>query len=474
MKLLLACEFYHPSRGGVQEVMRQIAERLVEQGHDVTVATTRLADRDFSVLNGVKIIEFDLSGNRVNGIAGDVKKYHDFLKEFDCDALMIKAAQQWTFDATWPVIDDLSCRKVFIPCGFSGLFLPEYDQYFRELPAILQKWDHLIFYAEQYRDIDFARKHGLSRFSILPNAASEVEFAVEPDPEFRTRHGIGQDDFVIITVGTPINAKGHTELAAAFSLLEPKKRNYTLILNGQWPRLPDASAGRKGEIVEGEHEKVLPSLGSKVQRIAQRAAQTWKAGGVRAFSRRLLDWLFYRSRQIGVRLWAPLEKVGSADWKPLKQSEISASTVTIPKTISDYIFDIEAQPSKKVLCTNLARPELVQTFLNADLFVFASNIEYSPLVLFEAAAAGLPFVTVPVGNADEIVKWTGGGIVCPAEKDRFGYTRVEPEVLAKYIDKLIDDSELRQKLAQQGRESWRSTYNWASIAPRYARILSGE
>ncbi len=42
LKLLLCCEFYHPSRGGVQEVMRQLAERFAAAGHDVTVATTAM------------------------------------------------------------------------------------------------------------------------------------------------------------------------------------------------------------------------------------------------------------------------------------------------------------------------------------------------------------------------------------------------------------------------------------------------
>ena len=473
MKILLACEFYHPSRGGVQEVMRQIAERLVMQGHDVTVATTMLVERDFSILNGVKIVEFDISGNHVNGIVGDVKKYQEFLKNFNCDAMMIKAAQQWTFDATWTILDDLPCRKVFIPCGFSGLYLPEYTQYFRDLPAILAKWDHLIFYAEQYRDIDFARKHGLERFSILPNAASEIEFAVEPDPDFRARHGIGPDDFVIITVGTPINAKGHTELAAAFSLLVPEERKCTLILNGQWPQVTQASAGPDGTIRKGDHQKASPLIAGKLQRIGQRAAHTWKSGGARAFSKRGLQWIFYRSRQVFGHLWAPFKKIGAPIGNYLKRSQAVSSAAPAPKTVYDYIREIEAQPSKKVLCTNLSRPELVQAFRNSDLFVFASNIEYSPLVLFEAAAAGLPFITVPVGNADEIVRWTGGGILCPAEKDKFGFTRVDPSILAKYIEQMIRDSDLRQKLAQHGRASWRSTYNWASVVPRYASILSG-
>ena len=127
-----------------------------------------------------------------------------------------------------------------------------------------------------------------------------------------------------------------------------------------------------------------------------------------------------------------------------------------------------------MLRTNLPRAELVEAMFAADLFVFASNVEYSPLVLFEACAAGLPYITVPVGNADEIVRWTGGGVLCPAARDERGYTRVDPAVLAAQIDAMLADPAMRQALGAAGREAWRRHFNWAAIAPRYEAILRGE
>jgi len=61
LRILLACEFYYPSVGGVQEVMRQLAERLVARGHSVTVATTFLAERRSREVNGVTLVEFKVS-----------------------------------------------------------------------------------------------------------------------------------------------------------------------------------------------------------------------------------------------------------------------------------------------------------------------------------------------------------------------------------------------------------------------------
>lgn len=38
MKILFCVEFYYPSMGGAQEVVRQLAERMAAYGHEVCVA----------------------------------------------------------------------------------------------------------------------------------------------------------------------------------------------------------------------------------------------------------------------------------------------------------------------------------------------------------------------------------------------------------------------------------------------------
>ena len=96
-------------------------------------------------------------------MTGEIERYQVFLRSVPADAILINAAQQWTFDAAWPVLDAIRAKKVLIPCGFSGLYLPQYRSYFEEIPNILGKFDRLIFHAESYRDIDFARQQGLTR-----------------------------------------------------------------------------------------------------------------------------------------------------------------------------------------------------------------------------------------------------------------------------------------------------------------------
>ena len=484
MRLLFCCEFYYPSRGGVQEVMRQIAEHLVKVGHQVTVATTRLAEREFVSYNGVAIEEFTVSGNLVNGLTGEIQRYQGFLKTFPANAILINAAQQWTFDAALPVLDAISARKVCIPCGFSGLYWPEFRSYFRKMPDFLREFDHLIFHAGSYRDIDFAREHNLGNYSIVPNGASEEEFLVPPRKNFRATLGIAEDDFLILTVGAPISSKGHAELAAALALL-PTTGPVSLILNGDWPaERPLAAfdsspaAPCSGEAAEGNNEPENAAAGLAVRRSHfRRARDLWHEHGTLFTLRHTGRFLVYHGSGLIVRLiiqpWRRFRHNLQSASRSVFGAVTRHSTSYPPLTIDEWIAAAHAQGHKKVLKTSLSRDDTVQAFLAADLFVFASNIEYSPLVLFEAAAAGTPFLTVPVGNSPEIAQWTGGGVLCPALVDELGYTRVDPAVLAKSIEALMKDETLRRRLGEAGRTSFREKFCWRLIAKSYEEILSG-
>ncbi len=440
MKFLLCCESYWPHRGGVQEVMRQIAERMAAGGHDVSVATRIHPDRKSDIHNGVRIHAFDISGNLVTGIRGEADRYRKFLTAFDGDAILIKAAQQWSFDALWPVVDQIKARKVFVPCGFSSFYEPAFVEYFRQLPDILRKFDHLIFYAEHYRDIDFARANGITHFSIIPNGASEVEFGRETrqDGRLRKELGIPATDLVLLTVGSPINAKGHETVERAFAQVDLGPRGATLILNGNWPP--------KRFSVE-YFRRILQRLGTLN---LQRGIELFRELGVGGVVSRL----FPRP--------------------PDRRSQLEGAPEIAPSKAATASSRSSAPAQKTVLRLDLLREDVVDAFFEADLFVFASKVEYSPLVLFESAAAGTPFLTVPVGNAAEIVRWTGGGWLCPADVDDRGYTKVSPAVLAREMEKAVHSPDTLRKLGAAGRQAWLDRFTWAKIAKSYELILRGE
>jgi glycosyltransferase involved in cell wall biosynthesis len=427
LRLLLCCESYPPHRGGVQEVMRQIAERMAARGHDVTVAARHHPERA-GIVNGVKIRQFRAKGKLAYSLDGEIDEYRKFVREADVDAILIIAAQQWSFDALWPVLDQIKARKVFIPCGFSCLYEPDFSRYFEQLPDVLRKFDHLIFNAEKYRDIDFVRRLGLTNFTVLPNGVDQVEFDQAKDDEFRGRLGIPDDAFVFLTVGNPIEAKGHRQVLDAFARLDTGGKPAALIAVANWP----------------------PSGFRELIRIARRLADIVQFEG-----------------------WQGIKQL--ARRKLLRQSASASGQGQIPRAekIDVIAGRAAAQSWKKAIRTDLTRSALIQAYKAADLFVFASKIEYSPLVLFEAAAAGTPFLSVPVGNADEIVNWTGGGMLCPATKDDFGYTSVDPQTLASEMARCMKDQALLDRLGTTARERCRRLFAWDVVVEYYEAILSG-
>jgi glycosyltransferase involved in cell wall biosynthesis len=394
-RVLLCCEQYPPSIGGIQEVIKQIAERLAHNGIDVTVATSQHPDRDIDTYsNGVRVVSFPIFGNQARGLHGPIEQYRSFLLHGNFDAILIKAAQQWTFDAAIDVIPQIKCKKLFIPCGFSGLNNPLYADYFQKMPEWLALFDGLIFYSSNYQDIEFAKKHGLSPLFIIPNGADEREFQQLDSDNIRRQLGIDPNHDVLLTVGSRIANKGHWEVIRAFRKAH-LKRPATLVINANSP-------GNRFFVSISRHIK-------------------------HAFTARWpLSWLAW--------------------------------------------FYNRLSKHKRTIIVDLSRHELVRLYKTTNLFVFASHVEYSPLVLFEAAASGTPFIASIAGNSREIAEWTSGGIVVPSKNKSTAEVSVIDLSLA--IEKMLSDPLKLEIMGQNARRAiWENGLTWEQIVPRYRRLL---
>jgi L-malate glycosyltransferase len=392
-RVLLCCEQYYPSVGGVQEVMRQIAERLALRNLEVVVATGAHPQRpDDVVMNGVQVVSFGITGNRVKGMAGPVADYQQYLKDGHFDAVLIKAAQQWTFDAAVDVLDQISARKVFIPCGFSGLADPRYSNYFAQMPIWLSYFDELIFYSNTYQDIEFARAHGLKNLQIIPNGVDEQEFKNPSPGQILNNLGIDAADDLLLSVGSMIMAKGHWEVLRAFRQAR-LTRPATLVINSN-----DAHGGGL----------------SRLRRTAKHLLH--------------------------------------GHW-PIRVEAAYTSLM----------------PGKKVVITNLSRSRLIQLFSAAKLFVFASHVEYSPLVLFEAAASATPFIASDAGNSTEIAEWTQAGVIVKRSKDRV--RACDPLDIRESMELMLKRSDLEDMGIKARKIIMNQGYTWDCIVNRYANVL---
>ncbi len=383
MRILHTVEFYHPRTGGSQEVVRQLSQLMVKHGHEVTVAMTACPERTEKIINGVKIAEFNCSGNAVRGMTGEIDRYRQYVINGGFDVVMSYAAQQWATDALFPVLDQIPARKVLAPCGFSGLYEPAYRQYFTELPGILKKYDRLIFHSEVYRDIEFCRSHQLTNMEVIPNGASMEEFS-RVDDTFRARYGIAEKALMLLTVGSHTCWKGHTEAIAAFAAAKIGPAVLVIIGN------TNASLG------------CLP-------------------------------------RDIAQSKWLRLKSLGK----------------------------------KRVLLLDPPRPDVIAAYHAADLFVFPSNIECSPLVLFEAMASRTAFIANDVGNSGEIANWSGSGVILPTHQKPGappGYCECRIEDLTRSIEELAADPARRSAMAESGYEAWHERFNWEYLSTRYEAV----
>jgi glycosyltransferase involved in cell wall biosynthesis len=79
---------------------------------------------------------------------------------------------------------------------------------------------------------------------------------------------------------------------------------------------------------------------------------------------------------------------------------------------------------------------------NWTIFVLASRQEAFPLSTLEAMAAGVPVIATRVGGLPEQIVHLESGVLVPAG---------DPSAIAKWIERLHDDADLRARLAAGGR-----------------------
>jgi len=377
MKILHTTESYYPEVSGMAEVVRQLSEELVKLGHDVTVATAKNPQRkNKKTINGVHIVEFEISGKSALKISGDTKKYQEYLINSSFDVITNFAAQQWATDLVLPILTEIKAKKVFVPTGFSGLYFPLYRDYYKRMKTWMKEYDANIFLSKNYRDIDFARKNNIQKIKVIPNGASKEEFLTKSKVDIRKKLGIPNDHFLVLTVGSHTGLKGHSEAIRIFCKADTKKATFLLV-------------GKKTNSIRGCYARCK-----------------------------------------------------------------------LAKAVS----------GKNILIKDLSREETVAAFKAADIFLFTSRVECSPIVLFESLAAKTLFLTTDVGNAKEIIKWSNSGILLPTKIDKGGYSCALVPESAAILKKIFTNPRKRKIMAQRGFMAWRKNFTWENIALQYEHV----
>ena len=109
-----------------------------------------------------------------------------------------------------------------------------------------------------------------------------------------------------------------------------------------------------------------------------------------------------------------------------------------------------------------ARDDVPAVMSAADGYVMSSAWEGMPMVLLEAAAAGLPIVATAVGGNGEVVRDGESGFLVPARDS--GVLR------AGLLRLMALPEEHRRSMGERGREHVRANYGLQRVAERWERV----
>ena len=107
------------------------------------------------------------------------------------------------------------------------------------------------------------------------------------------------------------------------------------------------------------------------------------------------------------------------------------------------------------LTGRLSREELVSRYNRAALFVSPSLYEGFGLPAAEAMACGTPVLATTGGAFPEIIEDGKSGVLVPPG---------DPAALATEIERILDDSERRERLGEAGRKRIVDHFSWRDTA----------
>jgi len=330
MRILHTVESFCPVIGGMQEVVKQLSTRLASRGHSVTVATQFHADRLQSCWTNLRIEPFNLSGNYVLGIRGSQNE--------------IKRYQEFLVNSDFDVVTNFAAQQ-----WATDLALPV----LRSIPSVkvFVPTGFSALYRKEYREYFVKMKSWMRDYDMNV-------FHSDAYRDFRFAQENGINRIIVIPNGAAADDFLSHDVESARKQLRIPSDEFLILLVG-------THTGLKG------HTEAI--------RILQ----------------------FARINN------ACLVIVGAAPSRPRNPSNFARTLVTTlfpSKPLGDCYLSCRLRqaffhhlPSsrsdgKRLILAQLSRRQIISIYKEADLFLFPSRLETSPLVLYECLASRTPFL----------------------------------------------------------------------------------
>lgn len=139
----------------------------------------------------------------------------------------------------------------------------------------------------------------------------------------------------------------------------------------------------------------------------------------------------------------------------------NATLVLIGNEINDYARHVQSLcrrfglDGRVLMLERQAQEIIASAYCAADLFICPSRWELQPLVLIDAMAAGVAWLSTDVGCVREIP----GGVVVPIGQ------------FPDEIRRILGNEAMRTQLAARGAEASRNVYCWDAVIRQYDHLL---
>lgn len=139
------------------------------------------------------------------------------------------------------------------------------------------------------------------------------------------------------------------------------------------------------------------------------------------------------------------------------------------KRIKNKIIKGNNNKFKCVFLRDISRDIIISSFAYSDVFVFTSLKEVAPLVIIEAMVYNCPWISMDVGNVEEL---KNGIIIKNKETDNLGNKIINKMIVDKYAYNVNEVLKDRKKYLNFDKLSLNKKYNWDIICKKYYNVFN--
>lgn len=133
----------------------------------------------------------------------------------------------------------------------------------------------------------------------------------------------------------------------------------------------------------------------------------------------------------------------------------------LEKKLKIKIKNLKLQ-NEVLLLGNIEQKEIPKYLDISDIFIRPSLSEGMGISFLEAMATGLPIIATPVGGIPDFLEHKKTGMRCEVKN---------PKSIAKQIETLLKNPELKDIIVKNAKELVYKKYNWDNIVPKIEKIL---